>query len=274
MLMVSFLCFPSPYIFVSLHPTFLFPFTLHFCFPSPYIFVSLHPAFLFSFTLHFCFPSPCIFVSLRPPPPHIPGCWGRQEGRQQGQGHLFAALRWSGHRHQEWSGLWLAARPHEGWAQKWVANNLFFDLKAMASRVVESESVESHVFSWSRVYKTAGVGVGIIKNLPTPQPWLQGNPPIKKGNHWLDNYSVSCSYLFCRKWRGVAKQSRIKASKGPNFYEQMLVRCCIYNNLLLNLYFYHFLEYILAQKEREQCYQSISLNMHPCNPGMHIVIDS
>ena len=36
-------------------------------------------------------------------------------------------------------------------------------------RVVESESVESHVFSWSRsresksVFKTAGVGVGFLK---------------------------------------------------------------------------------------------------------------
>ena len=80
----------------------------------------------------------------------------------------------------------------------------------MTARVVESESVESHVFSWSRsresesfflncwsrsrvfknagvgvgsrffktagvgvgsrFFNTAGVGVGILKNLPTPQP--------------------------------------------------------------------------------------------------------
>ena len=74
----------------------------------------------------------------------------------------------------------------------------------MTARVVESESVESDVFSWSRsqelesfffkllesesgfqkcwsrsrFFKTAGVGfskllesgVGILKNLPTPQP--------------------------------------------------------------------------------------------------------
>ena len=29
------------------------------------------------------------------------------------------------------------------------------------------------VGSRSRFFKTAGVGVGILKNLPTPQPWLQ-----------------------------------------------------------------------------------------------------
>ena len=52
----------------------------------------------------------------------------------------------------------------------------------LENRVVESESVESHVFSWSRslesesVFKTAGVGVGFLKllesenllQLPTP----------------------------------------------------------------------------------------------------------
>ena len=35
----------------------------------------------------------------------------------------------------------------------------------MTARVVESESVESHVFSWSRFFKTAGVGVGFSKVL-------------------------------------------------------------------------------------------------------------
>ena len=44
--------------------------------------------------------------------------------------------------------------------------------RASWTRVVESELVESHVFSWSRsrFFKTAGVGVGIVKNLPAPQP--------------------------------------------------------------------------------------------------------
>ena len=36
----------------------------------------------------------------------------------------------------------------------------------MTARVVESESVESHVFSWSRshFFKIAGFGVGFSKN--------------------------------------------------------------------------------------------------------------
>ena len=31
------------------------------------------------------------------------------------------------------------------------------------------------VGSRSRFFKTAGVGVGILKNLPTPQPWLKAS---------------------------------------------------------------------------------------------------
>ena len=44
-------------------------------------------------------------------------------------------------------------------------------MTSTSSRVVESESVELHVFSWSRsresesVFKTAGVGVGFLKLL-------------------------------------------------------------------------------------------------------------
>ena len=39
------------------------------------------------------------------------------------------------------------------------------EIEVFRTRVVESESVESHVFSWSRFFKTAGVGVGFSKLL-------------------------------------------------------------------------------------------------------------
>ena len=45
----------------------------------------------------------------------------------------------------------------------------------MTARVVESELVESHVFSWSRnrFFKTAGVGVGFSKMLESESVFLK-----------------------------------------------------------------------------------------------------
>ena len=73
------------------------------------------------------------------------------------ESHVFS---WSRESESFFLNCWSRSRESESGFQKcWSRSRFFKTVGVGFSKLLESES---------------GVGVGILKNLPTPQPWLQG----------------------------------------------------------------------------------------------------
>ena len=100
----------------------------------------------------------------------------------------------------------------------------------MIARVVESESVESHVFSWSRsrFFKIAGVGVGFLKLLESEsvfQNCWSRNPKKYSDFTTLQKTRVffigkkgrvvqkTCGFFVGKKRRAVQKPTVLQAKK-------------------------------------------------------------